>query len=111
MKISALVLLAAGAAALGASTAALAGDNVAQVRVQFADLNLASDAGVEQLYTRLRKAAHQVCGFEDAREIQAYALATECAARALSDAVAKVHSDKLSARHQLGHTAPRMAAL
>lgn len=111
MKVSALVLLAAGAAGLVGSTAALAGEGVARVRVAFADLNLATDAGIEQLYTRLRKASDEVCGVGNIRELKAYALAAACATRALSDAVEQVHSDKLSARHHLGIAAPRVAAL
>src|SRR5262249_21657775 len=111
MKISALVLLAAGAAGLIGSAAASAAERPAAVRVAFADLNLATDAGVEQLYTRLRNASDQVCGVGSIRELKAFAIASACAAATLSNAVEQVHSDKLSARHQLGLAAPRVAAL
>ena len=113
MKVSAFVLLAAGAAGLIGSTIASAAERPAAVRVAFADLNLATDAGIEQLYTRLRKASDEVCGVSSSsiRELKAYSIATACAAATLSSAVEQVHSDKLSARHQLGLIAPSVAAL
>jgi len=113
MKLSAFVLLAAGAAGLVGSTAALA-DAAADVvtqRVAFSDLNLATDAGVEQLYSRLRKAADEVCGQPSIRDLKAYAAAHACAERSLSAAVEQVHSAKLSARHALGSASQRVAAL
>ena len=111
MKLSALVLLAAGAAGLAGSGIALADERVPTEHVTFSDLNLASDAGVEQLYTRLRKAAVDVCGTPDIRELKAVVAANACAAHGLALAVEQVHSAKLTARHQLGTASARVAAL
>jgi UrcA family protein len=111
MKLSTFALLAAGAAGLTGPTLALAAEGVATERVAYSDLNLASDAGVEQLYARLRKAAVDVCGSPGIRELKAYVAANACAARTLADAVEQVHSAKLSARHQLGSASARVAVL
>jgi UrcA family protein len=111
MKFSTLVLLAAGAAGVIGSSAALADEGFATQRIAYSDLNLASDAGVEQLYARLRKASVAVCGSPSIRELKAYVAANACAAHTLANAVEQVHSEKLSARHQLGSASARVAAL
>jgi len=111
MKLSTFVMLAAGAAGLIGSTAALADQDLATQRIAYSDLNIATDAGVEHLYARLRKAAEQVCGTPGIKELKAYARASACSARALDAAVAQVNSPKLTARHQLGSAAARVAAL
>ncbi len=103
MKLSAFVLLAAGAAGLIGSAAALADSDVPTERVSFADLNLSTDAGIEQLYGRLHQAALEVCSTPTIREreVESIAIVQACASRALAEAVHKVGSPRLTARHQL----------
>lgn len=91
-------LIAAGVATLTLSSAAWA-NGVAEplnTRVAYGDLNLASDAGVAQLYSRLRGAARQVCEYATFRDV----VDQNCVARALDAAVAGVGSERLTALHQ-----------
>lgn len=97
MNAKSLVLLAAGVVGLAAGSGAYASDvvNVPSVRVNYADLNLANDAGVTRLYARLKSAAKQVCVFS-AMPTQAE---SSCTARALNQAVASVDNERLAALH------------
>jgi UrcA family protein len=97
MSFKAASLFAAGAASLMVAAGAFASEApiVQTTRVGFADLNLASDAGVAHLYARLRNASRRVCVEGVFRDM----VDAECAARALDGAVAAVHNDKLSAMH------------
>ena len=98
------------AALLGAGSerAAWAGpiDAPPSVHVRFADLNLTTDEGVQQLYSRLRAAAEQVCGDTSGRgDLLMWREIRKCQSRALDQAVATIHSEKLAARHhRLGAT-------
>jgi UrcA family protein len=75
--------------------------------VNYADLDLASDAGVQVLYRRLQVAAQRVCRvFEDhmlARSMKRRA----CYDQALSEAVAKVDLGTLTALHKSAAARPR----
>jgi UrcA family protein len=81
-----------------AAHAAPASD-VATVTVWFSDLDLATANGVRELYGRLRIGARQVCGPFDSRGLGARALWQQCYAHALSDAVMRLHLDRLTALH------------
>jgi len=97
MSVKVASLFAAGAASLMVAAGAFASEApvVQTTRVGFADLNLASDAGVAHLYARLRNASRRVCVRASFRDL----VDDACAARALDGAVAAVHNDKLSAMH------------
>jgi UrcA family protein len=97
MNRATLSLLAAGVATLVMSTAALAADTevVRSTRVGYADLNLAGDAGVAHLYTRLRSAANRVCEYAAFHDV----IDQTCTAHALDRAVAAIGNDKLVALH------------
>ena len=70
----ALVLIAAAAGSLSTASAfASATTQVRTARVSFADLDLSRDAGVEQLYARLKTAAESTCGQADNRDLGALA--------------------------------------
>lgn len=103
MNTKSLVLLAAGVVGLAAGSGAYASDVVSlpSVRVNYADLNLANDAGVTRLYARLKSAAKQVCAFS--------AMPTQsdsgCMNRALNQAVASVGNDRLAELHGHGRQA------
>jgi UrcA family protein len=92
-------LLVAGVAGLVLATSPIAAPSAAPARerVRFSDLDLRTDAGIEALYARLRRASNEVCGAVGIRELKAYAAENACVERTLSAAVAQVHSMKLGA--------------
>jgi len=100
MNTKSLVLLAAGVVGLAAGSGAYASEvvNLPSVHVKYADLNLANDAGVTRLYTRLRAAAKQVCEYSSSPA----QVDNGCMSRALDQAVASVGNERLTEMH--GHT-------
>jgi UrcA family protein len=105
-------LLVAGVAGLMLATSAMATSAPPRSEVvRFGDLDLHTDAGINALYTRLRTASNEVCGAVGIRELTFYAAESACVERALSAAVANVHSPELSARHQRGASPARVARL
>jgi len=98
-----LVLIFASLAAMPLAAGAAPPPDVPTMHVQFSDLDLSHDAGVERLYTRLRHAAQAVCSTQaDIRDLHATVAQQSCAAAALDRAVADVHSSRLSSRHAIG---------
>ena len=106
-------LLAAGVAGLMIATSSAAALHAAPARerVRYADLDLHTDAGIEALYARLRRASSEVCGAVGIRELKAYAAESACLERTLSTAVAQVHSTQLTTRHELGASGASLAVL
>ena len=97
-----LVLLAAGATGWLMTSAALAETPAASVTVSYRDLDLNKEAGVDQLYARLRRAAQSVCGPETyIRDLPGTASRNACIAKALAEAVEATHNDRLSARARM----------
>jgi UrcA family protein len=86
-------------ALLGASTATLAAPirppEIATKRVRVADLDLATAAGAETLYGRIKLAARRVCRHETVMRVE-YA----CRARAIENAVRDVGSPLLVSIHR-----------
>jgi UrcA family protein len=75
-------------------------DPAPQVRVSIADVNLSSPQGIERLYSRLRQAAAEVCGYEpEIRELSQRAAWSKCVDTALDGAVVQVRSIGLAALH------------
>jgi UrcA family protein len=70
------------------------------VTVRYADLNLNTPAGVEELYARLRAAARQVCNVGDARALADVAASKECYRQVLGAAVDYVRLPTLGALHR-----------
>ncbi|HET6630617.1 MAG TPA: UrcA family protein [Woeseiaceae bacterium] len=64
--------------------------DVRTATVRYADLNLATEAGVETLYHRIRVAARTVCGSPYERQITVRRSIRECHEAAIEDAVASV---------------------
>jgi UrcA family protein len=97
-----LALIAAGLGGwLLASTAfAATSTEVPSVRVNYSELDLGKDAGVERLYARLRHAAEKVCGGADNRDLAALRHQQACVRASLDRAVEAVHSSRLTARHK-----------
>jgi len=110
MSPKSLVLIFASLAALPFAAGAATPADIPTARVQFADLDLGHDAGIDRLYTRLRRAAESVCDrYADNRDLRAIAEQRACAAAALDRAVEDIHSSRLSSRHMLGTNASSVA--
>jgi UrcA family protein len=93
--------------------AGICADAVSQVRVTFADVNLSNPQGIATLYTRLQRAAAEVCGgAPDIRELERHTAWSKCVRAALDDAVVQVHSMGLAALHakRVGRTSQLLAA-
>lgn len=94
-------------AALGASLIGIAGvanadvpdDSVRAITVTYNDLNLSSDQGSKELYSRIVSAARIVCGADDlhGRDLHAVALEQACETRAITQAVHQVNVPTLAA--------------
>jgi UrcA family protein len=69
--------------------------------VSYADLNLKSSAGVEALYTRLKKAAYEVCQIPTGtHQIRIESELKACKADAIDRAVQQTNLPSLTALHQ-----------
>ena len=69
------------------------------MKVSYSDLNLASDAGPQVLYSRIVSAARDVCFARDVdnRDLGAMAAARSCVNTAIANAVSTVHNQRLAA--------------
>ena len=88
---------------------AVAGDNIvtkSQV-VKFGDLNLASDAGAQALYQRIKLAARRVCAGADTDDRFGNLEYRNCMKQAVDNAVAKIDRPTLTTvAQQSGKKAP-----
>jgi UrcA family protein len=84
---------------LGASATAYAApaDPVPSARVNYHDLNLATEQGTQALYERIVSAARKVCAVSDIRILSEVAAAHVCRAQAIARAVRDVDSPRLAA--------------
>jgi UrcA family protein len=71
-----------------------------QVKVSYADLNIASPQGAETLYRRIRSAAGQVCFPGEQRNLALMANRRACIEKAIIGAVTDVGSPLLTAVHE-----------
>ena len=83
--------------AAGSAHAATAADAPPSLKVRYSDLNLATQAGSQELFSRIEHAAHAVCAPADIRDLQAVAAASACRAQAIEKAVRDVNSPQLAA--------------
>jgi UrcA family protein len=91
-----LVVAAALAVGMLAGVTHAAEAEVPSQAVRFQDLNLNRDAGVQVLYKRIQRAANQVCGDVDGRDLVAARAHEACVERAVADAVATVNNHMLT---------------
>jgi len=84
-------------------------DTVRSEKVNFADLNLSTLAGVNVLYDRIARAARLVCAPAD--ELAHHSEYAKCCETAIDAAIAKVNNPLLSAVHQTRQGSPRLASL
>src|ERR1700740_3042163 len=73
-----------------APVAAAPADAVPSVRVDYHDLNLATDQGTLELYGRIVSAAHKVCQINDIRDLGLMAAAKACRGQGIAGAVGEV---------------------
>jgi UrcA family protein len=86
----------AAAAVTAALTGAVRADEVPQIHVKYADLNINSSAGAQVLYRRIRVAADRVCEISGSRDLAAWAKERECARHAIAQAVSDVGNPTLT---------------
>jgi UrcA family protein len=66
-------------------------------KVGYADLDISKPAGARVLYSRIVRAAHQVCGIDQFKNLATEHLVKECTDQAIDKAVNDVGSPALSA--------------
>jgi UrcA family protein len=84
------------------SLAGIAGAGTPEVRsvvVKYGDLNLATQAGVARLHTRLRNAAESVCSPLDSRILSLRDGYGTCVSDAIARSIAAVGNENLSKYH------------
>ena len=101
-----LALITLASAAAGANPHE---DEIRSEKVNFADLNVNTLAGVNVLYDRITKAARLVCAPAD--EFAHKSEYAQCCQTAVDAAIAKVNNPLLSAVHQNRKGLPRFASL
>ncbi len=82
------------------SASVQAGPAVRQVTVSFERFDLSKQQDADELYARLQRAARSVCGPLVSRELSFRRLSQECYEDALTRAVAKIDSARLTALHE-----------
>lgn len=98
----------AGSVAIAAPAMARSPDGT--IRIDYTDLDLASDAGVAELQARVERAAAKVCGEADNRDLTAMREAARCRAVALESAQPQVQFALAQARAQRSYAANTRAA-
>ncbi len=92
--VAGLVIFAAGTAAVAADK-----DGVRTSRVNFADLNLATDTGSAVLYQRITWAARQVCSEGNSMDLATQMRVRKCEHEAVARAVNDLGSPRLAMLH------------
>lgn len=101
-RIGLLALLGLSLPAFAAAATPTQAVEEVQMRVSFADLDLAHEAGVESLYRRIRMAATSACGSPTLREAGSLKVlrdSQDCYRDLLDKAVLKVDNAALTKRH------------
>lgn len=96
MSINSVSLALSAAMALGLASigggANAQSDDVVSVKVKYADLNLASEAGARAMLHRIRRAAQEICGPDSYNPIDYRYEYLPCVARVSNEAVGKFGS-------------------
>jgi UrcA family protein len=85
------------AGSLGVSQAATAFGEPPAVVVSYSDLDLSTTEGAKTLYTRISRAAREVCPFEDAADLPRKVKNHACREAAIERAVSAINSTQLAA--------------
>jgi UrcA family protein len=75
-------------------------DKTEAVTVRYSDLDLSSPQGALVLYKRIKFAAHEACGYTPPQELARLARYQECVDHAVTRAIEKVKSARVSAIHE-----------
>jgi len=96
---TAIIAMAALAAALTANlaSATTVDDEARQAVVHYSDLDLSRPEDARRLYTRIRRAAREVCENFRSGDLQRTQIYRQCMDKAVTDAVAKVPSSQVAA--------------
>jgi UrcA family protein len=97
--VAALGVLTCGALGVAAETVER-GVNIPSVTVWYADLDLNTAAGIDELYARLRTASRTVCNVGERRSLAEAMAAKSCYARVLGTAVDDAKLPTLNALHR-----------
>lgn len=110
-KLALTISLALATAAFAAPMLALSGE-AKSVAVKTSDLNLASDAGVQALYSRIESAAAKACKGVESRSASTQVAHRECMSTAMDGAVQSANHAALTNLHlaKSGSSASTVAA-
>ena len=93
-----------GAFALNTAVAADADSksvNTGYIAVSYADLNMASNEGIDTLYRRIKLAAHKVCGVDNMRvTLDIVRVNRACVIGAMDGAISDVNDARLTHLHE-----------
>jgi UrcA family protein len=95
------IRIATAVALFAAFTVGAHAADVPQVHVNYAGLNLSTNAGATVLYQRIRGAADLVCGVSDSRDLARVSQAKACAKQAIAEAVAAVNAPALTGVYEV----------
>jgi UrcA family protein len=109
----ALLALASTALLTGVAQAAEPSGVLPKTTVSYTHLNPNSIEGAKVLYTGIKAAADDVCGKVDVRDLQGMSVTKGCRDKAISNAVASVHSPVLTKLYldETGKSTPAAPAL
>lgn len=110
MKSILVVLTLASAGAFVAGSAARADSDIPSKVVRYAQTELSSPAGVGRIYSRLNRAAKQVCSNYDLIDLAHHQIFNRCVAESLARAVGQVHDERLTLYHEF-QTRPSTAPI
>ena len=99
LPVAALGALACASLGVAAETVE-SGVNIANVTVRYADLDLNTPSGVEELYARLRAASRSVCNVGERRSLAEAMAAKSCYRQVLGTAVDDTKVPTLAALHR-----------
>ena len=85
---------------VGTAIAGPPADAIPSVTVSYADLDLASQAGAQVLYQRIKQAAQTVCAALASKQLERQALWHDCYEQAVANAVATIDRPLLTALHR-----------
>ncbi len=100
----------AASLALSGQAGATTRETTSSVVVKYGDLDLGTKAGVATLHSRLHRAAQQVCGPVDIRQLDQREQFDQCVTDAVSAAVRTVGNSNLSLYHRYGRRAEIVAS-
>jgi UrcA family protein len=92
-----LILLGSIAGLIGAGAASA--QDVPSVTVKYSEQNLATDAGANELYHRIVRAAKQACPEASIRDLKAVREVEACRNQAIARAVNKIDNSRLAAAY------------